>query len=196
MEQDMNPAAGEFEKAVLVAVDTDDMKEGECEISLAELERLLDTAGGSVFAKVVQSLDHPNHKTCIGSGKLAELSELVKANDIGLVIFDLELSPAQIKNIEDGIGNNARVLDRSMLILDIFALHATSAEGKLQVELAQLKYTAPRLIGKGTELSRLGGGIGTRGPGESKLETDRRHLKRRTEQLESELADLDRSRLV
>lgn len=196
MEQDMNPSAGEFEKAVLVAVDTDDMKEGECEISLAELERLLDTAGGSVFAKVVQSLDHPNHKTCIGSGKLAELAELVKANDINLVIFDLELSPAQIKNIEDGIGNNARVLDRSMLILDIFALHATSAEGKLQVELAQLKYTAPRLIGKGIELSRLGGGIGTRGPGESKLETDRRHLKRRTEQLESELADLDRSRLV
>lgn len=186
----------EFERAVLVAVDTDDMRDGECEVSLAELERLLDTAGGSVFAKVVQSLDHPNHKTCIGSGKLIELAELVKANDIKLVIFDLELSPAQIKNIEDGLGNEARVLDRSMLILDIFALHATSAEGKLQVELAQLKYTAPRLIGKGAELSRLGGGIGTRGPGESKLETDRRHLKRRAEQLESELADLDRSRLT
>lgn len=196
MEQDMNPAAGEFEKAVLVAVDTDDMKEGECEVSLAELERLLDTAGGSVFAKVVQALDHPNPKTCIGSGKLAELSELCKANDIRLVIFDLELSPAQIKNIEDGLDCDARVLDRSMLILDIFALHATSAEGKLQVELAQLKYTAPRLVGKGAELSRLGGGIGTRGPGESKLEIDRRHLKRRAEQLEAELADLDRGRLT
>ena len=194
MEQEMNQ--NDFERAILVAVDTDDMKDGECEVSLAELERLLDTAGGSVFAKVVQALEHPNHKTCIGSGKLAELSGLVKANDIKLVVFDCELSPAQIKNIEDGIGGDARVLDRSMLILDIFALHATSAEGKLQVELAQLKYTAPRLIGKGAELSRLGGGIGTRGPGESKLETDRRHLKRRAEQLESELADLDRSRLV
>ena len=196
MEQENNQT-NDFERAVLVAVDTDDMKDGECEVSLAELERLLDTAGGSVFAKVVQALDHPNHKTCIGSGKLSELASLVKANDIRLVVFDCELSPAQIKNIEDGIGtDNLRVLDRSMLILDIFALHATSAEGKLQVELAQLKYTAPRLIGKGAELSRLGGGIGTRGPGESKLETDRRHLKRRAEQLESELADLDRSRLV
>ena len=189
----------DFEKAVLVAVDTSDMKDGECEISLAELERLLDTAGGSVFAKVVQSLDHPNSKTCIGSGKLIELGELCRANDIKLVIFDMELSPAQIKNIEDVL-DGARVLDRSMLILDIFALHASSAEGKLQVELAQLKYTAPRLIGKGIEMSRLGGNtggrIGTRGPGESKLETDRRHLKRRIEQLESELEDLDRGRLT
>ncbi len=184
----------DFERAVLVAVNTDKMKDGECETSLAELERLLDTAGGSVFAKMVQSLDSPNHRTCIGSGKLIELSDLCKNNDIKLVIFDLELSPMQIRNIEDGIDCDVRVLDRSMLILDIFALHASSREGKLQVELAQLKYTAPRLIGKGTELSRLGGGIGTRGPGESKLETDRRHLKRREEQLLSELEDLDRGR--
>lgn len=184
----------DFERAVLVAVNTDKMKDGECETSLAELERLLDTAGGSVFAKMVQSLDAPNHRTCIGSGKLIELSDLCKSNDIKLVIFDLELSPMQIRNIEDGIDCDVRVLDRSMLILDIFALHASSREGKLQVELAQLKYTAPRLTGKGTELSRLGGGIGTRGPGESKLETDRRHLKRREEQLLSELADLDRGR--
>ena len=103
--------ANDFEKAVLVAVDTSDMKDGECEISLAELERLLDTAGGSVFAKVVQSLDHPNSKTCIGSGKLIELGELCRANDIKLVIFDMELSPAQIKNIEDVL-DGARVLDR------------------------------------------------------------------------------------
>jgi GTP-binding protein HflX len=184
----------EFEKAVLVAVNTDDMKEGECEVSLAELERLLETAGGSVFAKVVQSLDKPNPKTCIGSGKLEELSDLCKNNDIKLVIFDLELSPSQIKNIEDGLDCDTRVIDRSMLILDIFALHATSREGKLQVELAQLKYTAPRLIGKGLEMSRLGGGIGTRGPGESKLETDRRHIKRMIETLEAELRDLDRGR--
>ncbi len=186
----------DFERAVLVAVDTDDMKEGECEISLAELSRLLETAGGSVFAKLVQSLDHPNPKTCIGSGKLSELSDLCEANDIKLVVFDLELSPAQIRNIEDGLKGDVRVLDRSMLILDIFALHATTREGKLQVELAQLKYTAPRLIGKGSELSRLGGGIGTRGPGESKLETDRRHLKRREETLMEELDTLDRDRLT
>jgi len=186
-----------FERAVLVAVDTDRMAEGECDVSLAELERLLDTAGGSVFAKMTQALPSPNLRTCIGSGKLIELSELCKANDIKLVIFDLELTPMQIRNIEDGIDvDGIRVLDRSMLILDIFALHATSREGKLQVELAQLRYTAPRLTGKGTELSRLGGGIGTRGPGESKLETDRRHLKRRAEQLEAELDDLDRSRLT
>ena len=186
----------DFERAVLVAVNTDKMKDGECETSLAELERLLDTAGGSVFAKMVQSLDSPNHRTCIGSGKLEELSDLCKNNDIKLVIFDLELSPMQIRNIEDGIDCDVRVLDRSMLILDIFALHATSREGKLQVELAQLKYTAPRLAGKGIELSRLGGGIGTRGPGESKLETDRRHLRRREEQLNAELEDLERGRLT
>ena len=186
----------DFERAVLVAVNTDKMKDGECETSLAELERLLDTAGGSVFAKMIQSLDAPNHRTCIGSGKLSELSNLCKNNDIKLVIFDLELSPMQIRNIEDGIDCDVRVLDRSMLILDIFALHATSREGKLQVELAQLKYTAPRLAGKGVELSRLGGGIGTRGPGESKLETDRRHLRRREEQLNAELDDLERGRLT
>ena len=185
-----------FERAVLVTVKTDKMADGECETSLAELERLLDTAGGSVFAKMIQSLDSPNHRTCIGSGKLEELSELCKTNDIKLVVFDLELSPMQIRNIEDGIDTDVRVLDRSMLILDIFALHATSREGKLQVELAQLKYTLPRLTGKGTELSRLGGGIGTRGPGESKLETDRRHLRRREEQLNAELDDLERSRLT
>lgn len=186
-----------FERAVLVAVNTDRMADGECEVSLAELERLLDTAGGSVFAKMVQSLPSPNLRTCIGSGKLIELSELCKANDIKLVIFDLELTPMQIRNIEDGIDvKDIRVLDRSMLILDIFALHANSREGKLQVELAQLKYTAPRLTGKGTELSRLGGGIGTRGPGESKLETDRRHLKRRAELLEAELETLEGNRLT
>ncbi len=186
-----------FERAVLVAVNTNKMKEGECEVSLAELERLLDTAGGSVFAKMVQSLDSPHTRTCIGSGKLIELSELCKANDIKLVVFDQELTPMQIRNIEDGIDvKDIRVLDRSMLILDIFALHATSREGKLQVELAQLKYSAPRLIGKGTALSRLGGGIGTRGPGESKLETDRRHLHRRAELLEAEIRELERNRLT
>ena len=176
-------------RAVLVGVDAGDMRDGECEISLEELRRLLDTAGGEVVATMVQSRQTPDVRTYIGSGKLIELSELCENNDIDLAVFDCELTPSQIRNIEDEL-DGVRVIDRSMLILDIFALHATTAEGKLQVELAQLKYTAPRLIGKGTQLSRLGGGIGTRGPGESKLESDRRHIKRRVTALEAELAEL------
>lgn len=182
-----------FEKAILAAIAPQDAMKGECERSLDELERLLSTAGGEVFARVVQAKERPDTRTCFGSGKLRELGELCRANDISLVIFDNELSPAQIRNIEKEL-DGARVIDRSMLILDIFALHAKSGEGKLQVELAQLKYTAPRLTGHGSDMSRLGGGIGTRGPGESKLESDRRHLKRRMEQLEYELDELEKSR--
>ncbi|MBQ7820856.1 MAG: GTPase HflX [Clostridia bacterium] len=184
-----------FEKAVLAAINLPEMEDGECERSLDELESLLDTAGGEVFARVVQAKSSPDPRTCFGSGKLAELGELCRNNNIDVVIFDNELSPAQIRNIEKEV-DSARVIDRSMLILDIFAKHAVTGEGKLQVELAQLKYTAPRLTGKGSEMSRLGGGIGTRGPGESKLESDRRHLKRRMEQLEYEIRELDKSRLT
>lgn len=184
-----------LEKAVLAAVNLPDMADGECERSLDELESLLDTAGGEVFARVVQAKSSPDSRTCLGSGKLIELGELCRKNNVDVVIFDNELSPAQIKNIEKEL-DGARVIDRSMLILDIFAKHAVSSEGKLQVELAQLKYTAPRLTGHGSEMSRLGGGIGTRGPGESKLETDRRHLKRRMEQLEYEIRELDKTRLT
>ncbi len=180
-------------KAVLVGIVTDGNSE-EVEISLGELARLLDTAGGEVFATVIQNKSTPDPRTLIGKGKVAEIGELCENNEIKLVIFDEELSPAQIRNLEDDIGNGVNVIDRSMLILDIFALHATSGEGKLQVELAQLKYTAPRLIGKGAELSRLGGGIGTRGPGESKLESDRRHIKRRINALEEELEKLTNTR--
>lgn len=179
--------------AILVGVAKKGNDNGECEKSLAELERLLDTAGGRTFAKMIQSKESENPKTCIGSGKLEELKELCHNNDIRLVVFDTELTPAQIRNIEDVLEDIA-VIDRSMLILDIFALHATSAEGKLQVELAQLKYTAPRLIGKGKQLSRQEGRIGTRGPGESKLETDRRHLARRAAALEEALRDIERTR--
>lgn len=182
-------------RAVLVGIECDRDERESVEKSLDELERLLDTAGGETFARVVQSKSTPDPRTLIGSGKVKEIAELCKDNQVGLCIFDTELSPSQIKNLEDGL-DGVRVIDRSMLILDIFALHATTGEGKLQVELAQLKYTLPRLTGKGTELSRLGGGIGTRGPGESKLETDRRHLRRREEQLLSELEDLERSRLT
>ncbi len=180
-------------RAVLVGIVTDGNGD-EAETSLGELARLLDTAGGEVFATVIQNKSTPDPRTLIGKGKVAEIGELCENNGIKLVIFDEELSPAQIRNLEDDIGNDVNVIDRSMLILDIFALHATSGEGKLQVELAQLKYTAPRLIGKGAELSRLGGGIGTRGPGESKLESDRRHIKRRITALEEELARLAATR--
>ncbi|MBQ8836802.1 MAG: GTPase HflX [Clostridia bacterium] len=180
-------------EAILVGVAKKGSDSGECEKSLAELERLLDTAGGKTFAKMIQSKESENPKTCIGSGKLEELRDLCKSNDISLVVFDTELSPAQIRNIEDVL-ETAEVIDRSMLILDIFALHATSAEGKLQVELAQLKYTAPRLVGKGKQLSRQEGRIGARGPGESKLETDRRHLARRAAALEAAIEDIERTR--
>ena len=181
-------------KAVLVGIVTRDDSAEEVEKELDELARLLDTAGGEEFARLVQNKETPDPRTLLGSGKIAELSELCKNNGIKLVIFDAELSPSQIRNIEDDIGDGVSVIDRSMLILDIFALHATTGEGKLQVELAQLRYTAPRLIGKGSELSRLGGGIGTRGPGETKLESDRRHMKRRIVALESELNELEKNR--
>ena len=181
-------------KAILVGIVTDRSDAEEIEKSVYELGQLLDTAGGETFAVVIQNKSTPDPRTLIGKGKVQEIGELCANNGIKLVIFDEELSPAQIRNLEDDIGNDVHVIDRSMLILDIFALHAVSGEGKLQVELAQLKYSAPRLIGKGAELSRLGGGIGTRGPGESKLESDRRHIKRRITALEEETQKLANTR--
>ena len=180
-------------KAALVAIATDTGDVERVERSLDELERLLETAGGESVARVIQVKDRPDIATYLGSGKIKEVKELCEANSIELAVFDCELSPSQIRNIETELGD-INVIDRSMLILDIFALHAASSEGKLQVELAQLKYTAPRLIGKGKSMSRLGGGIGTRGPGESKLESDRRHLKRRISALSEELSHLEQNR--
>lgn len=194
MQFNLNEKQNEHARAVLVGIVTRENDADEVQHELDELARLLDTAGGEEIARVVQNKETPDPRTVIGSGKIRELSELCENNEADLVVFDTELSPSQIKNIEDDLAGDVRVIDRSMLILDIFALHATSGEGKLQVELAQLKYTAPRLIGKGKELSRLGGGIGTRGPGESKLESDRRHIKRRIVALEDELCELDRTR--
>ena len=182
-------------RAVLVTIAERGSDLPECERSLDELERLLDTAGGVCVAKIIQVKEAFDPRTCIGKGKVAEIRELCEAEEVGLVVFDFELTPAQIRNLENDIGV-AMVIDRSMLILDIFALHATSGEGKLQVELAQLKYSAPRLVGKGSELSRQGGGIGTRGPGESKLETDRRHLHERIVTLERRLEELEENRAV
>ena len=184
----------EATKAVLVGLCTDDAEATETEKSLDELERLLDTAGGVCVARLTQNKERPDPRTLIGSGKVQELAALCRGNDVGLVVFDEELSPSQIRNLEDALGEDVRVIDRSILILDIFALHAVTREGKLQVELAQLKYTAPRLTGHGKDMSRLGGGIGTRGPGESKLESDRRHMKHRIVALEEELRVLEKNR--
>ena len=182
------------DRAVLVGIIGRGESEEELHKSLDELERLLDTAGGDAIARLTQNKDTPDPRTLIGSGKAAELAYLCACNDATLVVFDCDLSPSQIRNIEDIVGEKVRVIDRSMLILDIFALHAVSGEGKLQVELAQLKYTAPRLVGHGEDMSRLGGGIGTRGPGESKLESDRRHMKRRINSLEAQIAEMDKNR--
>ncbi|MCL2519110.1 MAG: GTPase HflX [Oscillospiraceae bacterium] len=187
-----------MEQAVLVSVIERDDDEHEAEASLDELERLLNTAEGEVFARMTQNKEKPDARTYIGSGKVKELADIVKNNDIPLVIFDTELSPSQIKNLEDDIGGEVRVIDRTMLILDIFAKHAVTNEGKVQVELAQLRYTAPRLTGKGLQLSRQQGGreVATRGPGETKLETDRRHLQRRVHALEKELDEIEKNRVV
>ena len=179
--------------AVLVGVARSSRELSACEKSLDELARLLDTAGGTESARVLQLKPTLDPATVIGSGKVAEIAELCKNNEITLAVFDMELSPSQIRNLENAM-EDVLVIDRSMLILDIFALHAVSGEGKLQVELAQLRYTAPRLTGKGRELSRLGGTIGTRGPGESKLEEDRRHIHHRIDALSAALREMEKNR--
>jgi GTPase len=157
-----------------------------------ELQNLAEAAGVEVLGRMIQQIEKPNSATYIGSGKVKELAELCENMEADTVIFNDELSGMQLRNLEDGL--NVRVLDRTILILDIFASRATSKEGKLQVELAQLKYRLPRLLGFGKSLSRLGGGIGTRGPGEKKLETDRRHVKSRVYDIETELKEIRKNR--
>lgn len=175
--------------ALLVSVDTGDY---DAEASLEELFELVKSAGADPIMSVTQNLQKPETATFVGTGKLQEIAEICEQQEIDLLVFDSELSPTQIKNIEDA--TDVRVIDRTTLILDIFAQRARSKEGKLQVELAQLKYMLPRLTGKGIAMSRLGGGIGTRGPGETKLETDRRHIRRRMETLKDELAEVEKHR--
>ena len=177
---------GALPLAVLVSVTGD-------ERSFDELELLLNTAGGECFCRVTQFRESPDKKYCIGSGKAEEIAGICRDNGIELIVFDNELSPSQIANLEE-LADGVRVIDRTMLILDIFALHAVSAEGKLQVELARLSYTLPRLSGKGIEMSRLGGGIGTRGPGESKLEEDKRDLRRKIDSVRRQLDALAQNR--
>ncbi len=176
-------------KAVLACVDTGEF---DAEASIDELEELASTAGAEVVGKVIQKKQSYDPATCMGAGRLQELKEQIDALEAELVVFDHELTGVQVRNIEDIL--EVRVIDRTTLILDIFAQRARTKEGKLQVELAQQKYRLPRLIGLGTALSRLGGGIGTRGPGETKLESDKRHIRRRISYLEEELAELKKHR--
>ena len=177
------------ERAFLVSVDTGEF---DAEASMRELYELTESAGAQPVGAMIQKREKPDGATCIGSGRLEELKEVCQSQEIDLIIFDCELSPTQIRNLE--FETEVRIIDRTMLILDIFASRARSREGKLQVELAQLKYLLPRLTGKGAAMSRLGGGIGTRGPGESKLETDRRHIRRRLESLREQLAQVEQHR--
>ena len=177
------------EKFILVGVETgkDRMEE-----SLTELEELLETAGGETVGRVIQNLESINKATYVGKGKVDEIKELAVELGADGIVCDDELSPSQLSNLKDEL--DIKVLDRTLVILDIFAAHAQTSEGKLQVELAQLKYRSSRLTGLGKNLSRLGGGIGTRGPGESKLESDRRAIRERVSQLRSEIEKVESSR--
>ncbi len=176
-------------KAVLVCVDTGEF---DAEISIAELGELARSANAEVVGEMIQKKTSYDSATCMGSGRLEELREQLPLLEAELVIFDHELTGVQVRNIEEIL--DIRVIDRTTLILDIFAQRARTKEGKLQVELAQQKYRLPRLVGLGTALSRLGGGIGTRGPGETKLETDKRHIRKRISHLENELEELKKHR--
>ncbi|MEN8907564.1 MAG: GTPase HflX [Clostridiales bacterium] len=186
-------AGEEEERAILVGVEILSENTPKFEmIDLDELEELAKTAGAEVVHKVYQKRDKVNPTYYAGSGTIEEIKILVDELDIDIVIFDNELSGSQTRNIEEYL--DVKVLDRTMIILDIFAKRASSREGKLQVELAQLKYRMPRLTGLGKKLSRLGGGIGTRGPGEKKLESDRRHIRRRINNIELEIAKVKKRR--
>lgn len=176
-------------KAVLACVDTGEF---DAEASIAELAELAQTANAQVVGEMIQRKISYDPATCMGAGRLEELREQLDALEAELVIFDHELTGVQVRNIENIL--DVRVIDRTTLILDIFAQRARTKEGKLQVELAQQKYRLPRLVGMGSALSRLGGGIGTRGPGETKLETDKRHIRRRITYLEQELDELKKHR--
>lgn len=180
-----------LEKVILVAVSTDSGLDAE--ESLDELEELVNTAGAVVVGRVIQNLEHINNATYVGSGKVQELKDFIWENEADAIVCDDELSPAQYKNLEDEL--NVKVMDRTLIILDIFAGRAKSAEGKIQVELAQLRYRSTRLIGM-RNLSRQGGGIGTRGPGEKKLEVDRRLIRDRISQLREQVSNMENHRQV
>jgi GTP-binding protein HflX len=183
------------DRVLLVGVMTPSMSEQQFADNLAELTRLIDTAGGEVLNTIVQKRNHLHPQTLVGLGKVEEIALEVQTLGANLVALNRDLSPAQVRNLEIKIG--VRVVDRTEIILDIFAQRAQSRAGKLQVELAQLEYMLPRLTGRGLAMSRLGGGIGTRGPGETKLETERRLIQKRLARLQQEVDQLQahRSRL-
>ena len=181
----------ELEKVILVAVSTGN--EEDAQESLDELEELVSTAGAVVVGRVVQNLEHINNTTYVGTGKVKEIKDLIWETDADAIVCDDELSPAQYKNLEDEL--EVKVMDRTLIILDIFAGRAKTAEGKIQVELAQLRYRSTRLIGM-RNLSRQGGGIGTRGPGEKKLEVDRRLIRNRISQLKEQVSEMEDHRQV
>lgn len=180
------------ENVLILAVKKSDDSETRFQSSVEELKSLTYTAGGTVLSTVTQNRRQIHPVTYVGEGKLSEIKQLIEAHEIDLVITNDELSPGQLRNLTDHF--NVRVIDRSQLILDIFASRAKTKEGQLQVELAQLQYMLPRLRGMGTVLSRLGGGIGTRGPGETKLETDQRHIRRRIDDIRRRLANVVKQR--
>jgi GTP-binding protein HflX len=182
------------ERIVIVGVVLAGSSLEEVDAALEELSLLVDTAGADVCGRVVQQRDRPDPATFIGRGKVTELAELCQAVDADTVVFDEGLSPAQQRNLERILGRTA--IDRTAVILDIFAQNARSPEGKAQVELALLRYRLPRLRGRGTSLSQQAGGIGTRGPGETQLEVDRRRLVRRMQRLEADLKEVDRTRMI
>lgn len=179
------------EKAVLAAVQTTE-SDTHFQYSLDELKHLVENTGVEVVGEVTQKRDHLDNRTLIGKGKIQELKRLVEETDAQTVVFNQELSPSQVRNIQNEI--DVKILDRIQVILDIFAIRATSREGGLQVQLAQLSYLLPRLVGHGINMSRLGGGIGTRGPGETKLETDRRHINRQITDIRKELKKVEQHR--
>ncbi|MCJ7751012.1 MAG: GTPase HflX, partial [Armatimonadetes bacterium] len=179
------------QKALLLTIET---RREDWEESLEELERLAETAGVEVVGTVTQKRDRPDSVFFVGRGKAEEICQIKGDLGADVLLVDGDLRPSQQRNLEEAA--NMGVLDRTALILDIFAQRARSGEGKVQVELAQLNYLLPRLTGKGTELSRLGGGIGTRGPGETKLESDRRHLRRRLRVLKAEVEEIGKRRAV
>ena len=190
----MHETEKEIEKVILCGVHTGALNtlDDTTDESMAELFELAKTAQAEIVGEMVQNKDHPEASTYFGEGKMEELRLAAQSLGATLLIFDDELTGSQIRNIESYTG--VRTIDRSTLILDIFAQRAISKEGKIQVELAQLKYALPRLSGMGAQLSRLGAGIGTRGPGETKLESDRRHIHRRIHSLENELSEIQAHR--
>lgn len=180
------------QRLVVVGLMSEELSQQQFEDGLAEVTRLVDTAGGEVLQVITQRRSRPHPQTVIGAGKVQEIAIAVQTVGASLVAFDQDLSPAQVRNLEKEIG--VRVIDRTELILDIFAQRARSRAGKLQVELAQLEYLLPRLVGRGEAMSRLGGGIGTRGPGETKLETERRRIQKRVSRLQQEVNQLQSHR--